>query len=115
MAYNAELQMLREFYLMHAHKTYCVFCSLPIASKPNARVTFGHRRHTKVWELNYTVHHDDENRDNNAEGNLKDCHSDCHRRFHKQLLLKGGKNKNGQNEEGQAREEKETLKEVVNV
>lgn len=89
MAYNAELQMLREFFLLYAPRETCYFCGDPLIVRDSKR-TFGHRRHTKIWELNFTVHHDDENRENNTDSNLKGCHSTCHRRFHKQLLLLGG-------------------------
>jgi len=89
MAYDAEKQMLREFFLLYAPREKCFFCGDPIAITPT-RTTFGHRRHTKIWELNFTVHHDDENRDNNTDINLKGSHSTCHRRYHKQLLQHGG-------------------------
>jgi len=88
-AYNAELQMLREFYLLHAPQITCCFCGKPIMRERDD-ATFGHRRHTKIWELNFTVHHDDEDRENNARSNLKDSHSTCHRKYHKSLLLHGG-------------------------
>jgi hypothetical protein len=112
MAYNAELQMLREFYLLYAARELCFFCHKPIYASHND-VTFGHRRHTKVWELNFTVHHDDENRENNADSNLKGCHSTCHRRYHKQLLLAAGRENSHagqtvqQEREGSDEEEKE--------
>ena len=88
--YNAELQMLREFFWLHAPRTLCCFCSKPLIERPQ-RMTFGHRRHTKV-RARYTVHHKDENRENNVDDNLKDSHSSCHRAFHKQLLEQGGVN-----------------------
>lgn len=91
MAYNAELQMLREFFLFYAPTNLCYFCHKPLATV-GEEITFGHRRHPKVWYLNFTVHHEDENRENNTRGNLKGCHSTCHRRFHKALLVKGGAN-----------------------
>lgn len=89
MSYNAELQMLREFYLLIAPRIMCYFCNKPIVSRKEGQ-TFGHRRHTKVWELIFTTHHDDGDRDNNNDSNLKACHSTCHRRYERQLLLKGG-------------------------
>ena len=103
MPYNAELAMLREFYLLYAPRELCHFCGRPLAVRRNT--TFGHRRHTKVWELDFTVHHEDENRENNADLNLKGAHSTCHRRFHKQLLIKGGRYE----EEGKTREKEEKV------
>lgn len=79
--------MLREFWLLHAHQIKCEFCGRALAQRREG-VTFGHRRHTKIHELNYTVHHEDENRDNDTDSNCKDSHSTCHRRHHK----KGGLN-----------------------
>jgi hypothetical protein len=93
MPYNAELQMLREFFLLNAPRILCVFCHLPIyPPELSNRLTFGHRRHTKVHFANFTVHHGDGNRENNTDQNLKNSHSDCHKRYHKQLLLHGGTN-----------------------
>jgi hypothetical protein len=88
MAYNAELQLLREFFWVHAPRILCRFCNQPICTRtPN--MTFGHRRHPKV-SVKWTCHHEDENRNNNTDENLKDAHRACHRAFHKRLLLAAG-------------------------
>ena len=95
MPYNAELQALREFFLLFAPQINCRFCGKPII--PPAQQTFGHRRHTKVWDVNFCVHHEDENRENNEFDNLKPAHSSCHRRYHAQQRKKGGES-NGEQE-----------------
>jgi hypothetical protein len=79
-AYNAELQMLREFWYLHAPRTYCVFCKRPLAVQ-HPLMTFGHRRHPKV-KAEFSVHHLDRQRSNNNFGNLADAHRGCHERHH---------------------------------
>ena len=87
MAYNAELQMLRELvWLLLGHcqtgQVVCIFCGERLLRGiPN--MTFGHRRHTKIT-TQLAVHHHDENRDNNGINNLSIVHSDCHKRHHKE-------------------------------
>jgi hypothetical protein len=108
--YNAELQMLREFFWFHAPKIHCVFCKQPLIELP-PKMTFGHRRHPKV-RAKFTIHHDNEDRSDNRFENLFPAHSGCHRRYHKQLLMKGGKL---YGEEDEEREEREEKGEVLNV
>jgi hypothetical protein len=88
MAYNAELQMLREFAHFYLPRLLCYFCQKPLMEKQVE--TFGHRRHPKV-RARITLHHIDEDRQHNDWINLSWAHSACHRRFHKQLLLAAGK------------------------
>jgi hypothetical protein len=101
--YNAELQMLREFFWFHGPNTLCVFCNKPLCERP-PNMSFGHRRHPKV-RVRITLHHNDEDRTNNADINLSDAHSACHRAFHKTLLLKGGLYDQESEEERQEEEE----------
>lgn len=107
--YDSEKQMLREFFLLHAPEVRCHFCGRPIYT-PSNPPTFGHRRHTKIHERCFTVHHEDENRDNNTRPNLKDAHPSCHRRYHNQKR----KEENDNAEESQEVEEVEEGNEVVN-
>lgn len=77
---KAELQMLREFFWLHAPQIPCEFCGEPLVLLPEG-MTFGHRRHPPI-EVSITVHHNDRNRENNTRENLKDSHSLCHKLFH---------------------------------
>ncbi len=82
MAYNAELQMLREFAWLHMPQINCCFCGEPLLPWPdNNSMTFGHRRHSKI-HVKYTVHHENRNREDNLRSNLKDSHSKCHDKHH---------------------------------
>lgn len=85
MAYDAEKQMLRELAWWVLPQLNCWFCEKPfvLASEAEAK-GFGHRRHTKI-HVEFTMHHEDENRENNSiVTNIRISHSDCHKRHHKQ-------------------------------
>lgn len=81
MAYNAELQMLRELAFWSLPQMRCCFCNklfmLPIG------LTYGHRRHGKV-HIKLAFHHMDNDRENNALENIGLCHSACHKKHHQQ-------------------------------
>lgn len=83
MAYNAELQMLRELAYWILPQLSCHFCSEPLMTqKEGERQGFGHRRHRKVHVV-ITFHHRDENRSNNSIlDNVKIAHPHCHRKYH---------------------------------
>lgn len=84
MAYNAELQQLREItYLLLGHKklVVCCFCGNPLLIARGINATYGHRRHTSITER-LTVHHNDEDRENNDFSNLDLAHRECHKAYH---------------------------------
>ncbi len=87
MAYNAELQMLRELvWLMFGQYNFanCVFCNKRLVEEPKGvNATFGHRRHTKVKAL-LTIHHVSEDREDNRLSNLVIVHTTCHKAYHKE-------------------------------
>jgi hypothetical protein len=102
MAYDAEKQMLREFFWLHAPDIKCRFCNEPLCAE-SANMTFGHRRHPKV-SVKVTVHHEDEDRANNRRSNLKDAHRACHQRHVHKSQMRGRpyeeEKGEGQKEEG---------------
>lgn len=83
MAYNAELQMLREIvWLLLGHPSnnrLCIFCGKRLLT--SSGMTYGHRRHPKITEK-LTIHHVDETRSNNAMYNLTIVHTTCHKTYH---------------------------------
>lgn len=84
MAYNAELQALRELTYFMLPQLRCHFCEEPFLTYEQAeRQGFGHRRHHKV-AITFTLHHLDRNREHNSiERNIRIAHSTCHDAYHR--------------------------------
>lgn len=93
MAYDPELQMLRELVwnllgigdgIQNCPDApRCFVCGRHLLRAEGINRTFGHRRHTQV-KTKLTVHHIDENRDNNALYNTVIVHRACHKKYHNQ-------------------------------
>lgn len=84
MAYNAELQMLREVVRYFLIDEVCYFCEKPFLNPAEVAVlTFGHRRHGKV-HVEMTLHHLKKDRTLNRPVDLALCHTACHKKHHKE-------------------------------